>query len=112
MQGNQRISFAQRLKQNAAYSEKRRQDPNSSAIMSKRFKPYNEKDIAIAMSHATSSTLGDNGITHMQFAEAIASKTRVADTTLSVRRFQHHEQWAQMVWPASDALYERLQSLL
>jgi hypothetical protein len=96
VQGVKRLSFSDRLKQNAADAKKRRCDAKGSSASS-RLKPFNEQDIAIAMSHATSATFAEQGITHMQFAWAVASKMRIADTTLSVKRFQYHEQWAKMV---------------
>jgi hypothetical protein len=94
VQGVKRLSFSDRLKQNAADAKKRRYDAKGSTIASSRLKPFNEQDIAIAMSHATSATFAEQGITHMQFAWAAASNTHIADITLSVKRFQYHEQWA------------------
>jgi hypothetical protein len=90
------MSFADRLKQTAADAKRRRCDPQASRGSTK-VKPFNEQDISIAMRHATSATFVEQGIKHMQFAMAVASKTHIADTTLSVKRFQFHEQWAKMV---------------
>jgi hypothetical protein len=92
-----RMSFSDRLMQTAADAKKRRSDPNASTSGSTKVKPFNEQDIPIAMSHATSATFVAQGITHMQFAMVVARKTHIADTTLSVKRFQCHEQWAKMV---------------
>jgi hypothetical protein len=97
LQATKRMSFSDRLKQTAADAKKRRCDPKASTSGSTKVKPFNEQDISIAMSHATSATFVEQGITHMQFAMAVASKTPIADTTLSVKRFQYHEQWAKMV---------------
>jgi hypothetical protein len=97
VQGAKHVSISDRLKQNVADAKKRRCDANGSTSASRRLKPFNEQDISIAMNHATSAAFAEQGITHMQFARAVANKTRIADTILSVKRFQYHEQWAKML---------------
>jgi hypothetical protein len=84
------MPFADRLNQTAADAKKWRCDPKASRGSTK-VKPFNEQDVSIAMSHAISATFVVQGITHMQFAMAVASKTH------TVKTFQYHEQWAKMV---------------